>query len=307
MIFGAHRLLEAIGTVYIGSNDNKLYAINSDGTLNWSYDGGSSIYSGVTIADNGILYFSSYSTTYALQTGTGAGLDNGPWPKFHRDLKNTGHVPAPEITLSSTTVSIAETDPDGAGGDVNTGTFTITNDGDLDLVVSSITSDNAALTVSPSSVTLTSGASQVVTITFEPTRSGSYSADITITSNDGDEGTATVTASGTGAPLWSYLTGGRVSFSAACLADDGTIYIGSQDDNLYAFNPDGSLKWSYATGGDLESSAAIASDGTVYAGSWDNNLYAVNQDGTLKWSYTTGSFIRSAPSIGSTGTIYFGV
>jgi outer membrane protein assembly factor BamB len=55
---------------------------------------------------------------------------------------------------------------------------------------------------------------------------------------------------------------------------DGTIYVGSLDNKLYAINPDGSLKWSYTTGHDVRSSPAIGADGTVYVGSDDKKLYA---------------------------------
>ncbi|MBU0698856.1 MAG: PQQ-binding-like beta-propeller repeat protein, partial [Proteobacteria bacterium] len=44
----------------------------------------------------------------------------------------------------------------------------------------------------------------------------------------------------------------------------------------------GTLKWRYKTGNYIDSSPAIGSDGTVYVGSWDNSLYALNPDGTLK-------------------------
>ncbi len=55
--------------------------------------------------------------------------------------------------------------------------------------------------------------------------------------------------------------------------------MGSDDNNLYAINPDGTLKWSYTTGDYVYSSPAIASDGTVYVGSVDNNLYAIHGNG----------------------------
>jgi outer membrane protein assembly factor BamB len=37
----------------------------------------------------------------------------------------------------------------------------------------------------------------------------------------------------------------------------------------------GALKWKYLTGSPVESSPAIASDGTIYVGSDDNYLYAI--------------------------------
>ena len=39
---------------------------------------------------------------------------------------------------------------------------------------------------------------------------------------------------------WSYDTGGQV-LSSPAIAEDGTIYIGSDANHLYAFNPDGSV------------------------------------------------------------------
>lgn len=85
---------------------------------------------------------------------------------------------------------------------------------------------------------------------------------------------------------WSYTTGGDVKSSPA-IGADGTIYVGSCDDNLHAINADGSLQWSYTTGYYVKSSPAIGADGTIYVGSWDDDLYAINADGSLKWSYDT--------------------
>ena len=90
------------------------------------------------------------------------------------------------------------------------------------------------------------------------------------------------------------------------ISSDGTIYIGSFDDKLYAINPNGTLKWKYSTGSYLKSSPVIGSDGTIYLGSWDYNLYALSSNGILKWKYTAGDSITSSPAIGSDGTLYFG-
>ena len=78
----------------------------------------------------------------------------------------------------------------------------------------------------------------------------------------------------TGALKWKYAMGDSVGSSPA-IGSDGTVYVGSFDNNLYAIKPDGSLKWKYAIGDAVVSSPAIGSDGTVYVGSWDWNLYAI--------------------------------
>jgi len=104
---------------------------------------------------------------------------------------------------------------------------------------------------------------------------------------------------------WIYQTGGWVSSSAA-IGADGTIYVGSDDNNVYALNPDGSLKWSFQTWGHVSSSPAIGADGTIYVGSADYNIYALNPDGRLKWIYQTEYYVNSSPAIGVDGTIYAG-
>ncbi len=114
-------------------------------------------------------------------------------------------------------------------------------------------------------------------------------------------------------PKWGYTTGNGVHSSPA-MGSDGTIYVGSDDHNLYAISDNGTagnLKWSYTTGDTVYSSPAIGSDGNIYFGSYlpDTKLYALSDNGTagnLKWSYTTGGPIDSSPRVGSDGTIYFG-
>ena len=104
---------------------------------------------------------------------------------------------------------------------------------------------------------------------------------------------------------WSGVTGGPICSSPA-IGADGTVYVGSSDNNLYAINPDGSLKWTYTTGYEVDSSPAIGADGTVYVGSCDCRLYAINPDGSLKWSYPTGDYVSSSPAIVADGTVYVG-
>ncbi len=103
--------------------------------------------------------------------------------------------------------------------------------------------------------------------------------------------------------LWEFQTGDHIS-SSPCIGPDGTVYVGSEDNKLYAVK-DGKKVWEFEAGGGLESSPCISPDGTIYVGCWDRKLYAV-KDGMKVWEYETGSGIKSSPSMGSDGTIYIG-
>ena len=107
-----------------------------------------------------------------------------------------------------------------------------------------------------------------------------------------------------GSLLWQYDLHNRPGSPA--VGNDDTIYIPSCDDYLYAFNPDGSLKWKTEIGVGSINSPTIAADGTIYVG--ESEFYAINPDGTRKWVYDPGEdwFIDTNAAIASEGTIYFG-
>jgi uncharacterized repeat protein (TIGR01451 family) len=136
------------------------------------------------------------------------------------------------------------------------------------------------------------------------------------------------------------------SATTPAIGADGTVYVGSADGKLYAFDPDGTalwnLKvgafitaaptlgangtlyvaaghgitavntathtpiWTYVTGGEVRNAPAVAADGTVYVGSLDGNLYAFATDGTMKWSVAMGGAVTASPAVGDDGTVYTG-
>jgi len=87
---------------------------------------------------------------------------------------------------------------------------------------------------------------------------------------------------------------------------NGVVYIGSDDNNVYALNATtGALLWSYETNGEVESSPVVA-NGVVYVGSDDGNVYALNATtGALVWSYTTAGVVYSSPAVAN-GLVYVG-
>ena len=94
--------------------------------------------------------------------------------------------------------------------------------------------------------------------------------------------------------------------SSPAIGADGTIYFGCRDRRFYAVSLEGKLKWAFLTGAWVDSSPALGRDGTIYFGSWDKNFYALNPDGTLKWKFETTGEIDSSPAVGADETIYFG-
>ena len=59
--------IDTDGTIYIGSNDGKIYALNPDSTLKWTFQTGDKVESSPAIDIEGTIYFGSYdSYVYAL-------------------------------------------------------------------------------------------------------------------------------------------------------------------------------------------------------------------------------------------------
>ena len=54
----------------------------------------------------------------------------------------------------------------------------------------------------------------------------------------------------------------------------------------------GTLKWSYDTGGAIQTSPAIGDDNVIIFSSNDDSVYALNPDGTLQWSVDIGAAAR---------------
>ena len=102
---------------------------------------------------------------------------------------------------------------------------------------------------------------------------------------------------------WSYATGGAVESSPAVVKE--VVYVGSDDDNVYALNAStGALLWRHTTGrASVRSSPAVA-NGVVYVGSFDYNVYALNaKHGGELWRYATGYTVYSSPAVVN-GVIY---
>lgn len=86
----------------------------------------------------------------------------------------------------------------------------------------------------------------------------------------------------------------------------GRVYAGNNDTRVYSFDrKDGTIAWTYSTGGYVYSGPAVASTRhtrpTVYIGSFDGNVYALDaKNGEPRWIRSAGgSVIGSLVAVGN--------
>jgi outer membrane protein assembly factor BamB len=121
-----------------------------------------------------------------------------------------------------------------------------------------------------------------------------------------------------GTLLWTFEVDGNAE-APPSIGADGTIYVGTHGNSLYAINPDGTEKWKFNVGkpvyspefGDSKgvlSTPAVARDGTIYFSSISDYFFAINPDGTEKWRVKLAftADVWTSPLIGPDGTIYTG-
>ena len=87
---------------------------------------------------------------------------------------------------------------------------------------------------------------------------------------------------------------------------DGTVYAAGVGGHLYALTPAGGIKWIFNAGQpNALQPVSVGPDGTIYF-SVDPFVYAVNPDGTLKWTFADPGFARifAGPTVGPDGNIY---
>lgn len=92
---------------------------------------------------------------------------------------------------------------------------------------------------------------------------------------------------------WTFKTGGPVKSTAAVAG--GTVWIGSEDEKVYALRlADGTKLWEHKTDG-LVVSSPLFLDGRIYVGTAGTNLLALDAaKGTEVWRYGTEGEVKSS-------------
>jgi serine/threonine protein kinase len=105
-------------------------------------------------------------------------------------------------------------------------------------------------------------------------------------------------------PLWTFTCEDEVRGTPTYY--QGSIYVGSYDNNLYAVNAaDGKFQWKYPSEGGIVSRPGVY-EGNVYFGSEDKCLHVVGaRSGKVVWTYNSDGAIRSSPRVAE-GHVFIG-
>ncbi|MEI6840836.1 MAG: PQQ-binding-like beta-propeller repeat protein [Methanomicrobiales archaeon] len=336
----------ANGVVYFGSLDNNTYALDATtGALLWNFTTGNRVGSSPAVA-NGVIYIGSRdNNTYALDAATGAphwkyttrgsvtsspAVANGVvyFGSQDRNLYALGFSPeSPPDSITNLHPTINQqdritwnwTDPTSNGFSH----VMVYLDGVFRENVTKGIGTWTATGLHPGTAysigTRTVGTGGLINETLvestartEPaTRSMAWKfrSDLNNSGVFDDGGKRPE-----GALLWNYTAGGNISSSPAVV--DGVVYVGSWDDNLYAFNETtGAFLWKYnttETPNPYVSSSPAVVDGVVYIGGARSKIQAIDADtGALLWKYTTSeqyitrAEVSSSPAVAN-GVVYVG-
>ncbi|MGM0381287.1 MAG: PQQ-binding-like beta-propeller repeat protein [bacterium] len=107
---------------------------------------------------------------------------------------------------------------------------------------------------------------------------------------------------------WKKQLGSQL-VAAPVVGSNGTIYQTGYNKKanrsiLYAFNPDGSIKWTYRAEGAYMRRISLTEEGNILASDLNGGVHAVSSSGKLLWFTSTEQRLRTAPVIGPEGTIF---
>jgi outer membrane protein assembly factor BamB len=296
------------GVLYVGSSDNKTYALNSaNGSYIWSYPTGGMVASSPAVVSSIVYVGSEDGNVYALDALTGALIWNYTTgspvqssPAVAGGIVYVGSDFNGTYALNATTGAIIWNQT------ISPMVYDSPAVADGIVYVGSIDVQEEQLSVNGGVYALnaTTGALIWNYTTSSHVYSSPTVADGRVYIGDWNGEVYCLNAL-TGAYIWSYA-GSRV-YSTPAIAY-GKVYIGSYFDNkTYALDAfTGALIWSYTTGGPVDTPPAVAG-GLVYVGSWDNKTYALDAfTGALIWSYTTGGPVDNDGAAVADDVVYIG-
>jgi len=288
----------AIGKVYIGSFDGKVYCLDAyTGVQIWNYTtGGPVAYSSPAVADSKVYVGSNDKKIYCLDALTGTQIWN----------YTTGAFVFSSPAVADGKVYVGSIDNKTYCLDALTGAliWNYTTDG---WVGSSPAAADGKVYVGSNDNRVYCLDALTGTLIWNYTTGGGVGPSPAVA--DGKVYVGSIEKNVycldalTGMHIWNYTTGGPVGASPAVA--NGKVYVGSYDNNLYCLDAlTGTQIWNYTTGAG-GSSPAVA-DGKVYVGSIEKNVYCLDAlTGALIWNYVTGFSVVSSPAVAD-GMVFVG-
>jgi outer membrane protein assembly factor BamB len=223
------------GTIHFGAGRD-LYAVSSDGDVRWRFRALGKIYSTPAVDDDGTVYVGSQDDRfYAI----------GPDGRLRWEFRTRDDNDASPVLADDGTIYFGSDDRH---------VYALDRDGQLKWAADLDGYVRAPIGIGPDGSILAATFGPRPRIACLETRDGSVRWSFSVRHSDSAE----------------------VGISSGPITDaEGNIYVGAHDDYVYSLTSRGTLRWIFATRGDVDSSPVIAPDGTLYVGSDDNELYAI--------------------------------
>jgi outer membrane protein assembly factor BamB len=282
-------------TIYVASNDKKLYAIGASGEVAWSFTTEGPIKSSPAVGKEGRIYVGSQDRNLYAFDSTGEQIWSkqlDEWILASPALGTSGNIYVG--TINGTFYSI---DPNGT---VN---WSRSLDGKITTPAAMSSLDNAIYVGTWNGTFYKLNRNDGTTI-WKFSADGAIKSSPSIDENgdlyfgSSDNHVYSVAADGT--ERWRFETGGSVR-TTPVIGPDGYIYAGSWDHRIYKLNPsDGTELWNFQTGDAVRSTAFIGDNNRLYVGSRDSHFYSISLGGTGAWKMKTEGAITASMSSGDT-------
>lgn len=266
------------GTIYVGSWDGKLYALQDTGAaLNklWEYDTAAYIYSSAAIGPDGTIYVGAGDSNLHAINANGTPKWKFPVPDWVDS--SPGVLPNGDVIVGSWDGSVYAIDPNGnqkwsfVTGAAVLGSPAIAADSSIYIG----STDNYLYALNPDG---TKRWDYATGADIESSPAIGASGTVYIGSNDG----CLYALNPNGTLAWRTQIGASVASSPAVRAD-GSIVVGVAaaasavaPGQLVCLNSNGTVKWRFNAADFVDSSPAIGADNRIYFTDYARRLYSLN-------------------------------
>ena len=257
------------GTIYFGAADNKLYAVSTNRTSNWTYQAGGRLTT-PAIGSNGVIYV-GVSSNPGVDTPLNTFLAINPNGTKRWEFTNAGAVVRPPAIGYDGTIYVP-----GYTGKM----YALSPEG------REIWSKQVGNHWSTAPV---------------------IAADGTVYFGGATRNLQTGTSVGhvyalypDGSTKWHYTNSSSFA-SGFALGENGDVFIGSagNDGKFFAFSPLGNVRWQFTSGASISSQPILAAN-NVYFTHYDGRIFSLTRTGAFRWSTNSAG----PAAAGSDGVIY---